>query len=395
MINHKIRLNAMIKMLLTKREKSLHKYVADLPSQSKVRDIAKTYGLDITHVAWEDMGRDKNSSLGPCINDLTLCVGDTNEPLIRRPNFTDLTCDIPPEKFSLTVGNELEGRQLRSVSLKEYLSDLTQFTENTKTKSLWAPRDDAGILVSTQACVLPLRDGKVEFNVQLFNYEYSKEDPQVLAIVVSDQGTSAQVITEYNQKLVFNKTGKGTNFKAQRLSDFRTTTGSTATGAMTVEEKEKNMLFIFQVPLKQTKPPRRSYSMYECCAVACCAAPGPQGMQGLVGQRGCEDAILEVGDAMGPFNGLEDLTLIRDDRYPIRCTIQYYKVTDTVELDGVFFKNLKDQLDRPYTWATDKGSLVVEGMTQRSTEPTLPPGPTIPLTVPVGTKRNSTWVAEF
>ena len=156
---------------------SLEQYVSTLPNQQRIRDIAHTYGLDVTHIAWEDMGRDKDSSLGPCINDLTLCVGQTNEPLIRRPNFTDLTCDIPQEKFQLTVGNE-DGRNLRSISLKDYLSNLDRHTENTKTKSLWVPRDDQGILVSTQACVLPLRDGKVEFNVQLFNYEYDEKDPQ-------------------------------------------------------------------------------------------------------------------------------------------------------------------------------------------------------------------------
>lgn len=99
----------------------------------------------------------------------------------------------------MTVGNERDNT-LRHVTLKEYMSNLDKFTENGKTKSLWAARDDQGILVSTASIlrlslkirrVLPLKDGKVEFNVQLFNYEYDEKDPQVLAVVVSDQGSVA------------------------------------------------------------------------------------------------------------------------------------------------------------------------------------------------------------
>ena len=172
------------------------------------------------------------------------------------------------------------------------------------------------------------------------------------------------MITEYNQKLVFNKAGKAANFKAQRLSDFRTATGSTATGGLTTEEKEKNMLFIFQVPLKQKPRPRHKIMSMYSMATAFGGNECPMmSMEKCKSTRGIEDAILEVGEATGPFKGLADLSLVRDDRFPIRCTIEYYKVTDTTELDGNFFKTLKDQLDRPYTWATDKGSLVVEGVT--------------------------------
>lgn len=348
---------------------SLEQYVANLSSNAKARDMANTYGLNVVSVAWEDMGRTKDSCWGPCINDMTLCVGETNQPMIRRPNFTDLTCDVPIDKFSCLVGNECN-QPLKNVSFKEYLSNLDHYTANVKLKSLLCDRD-THILTSTQACILPLCDGKVEFDVRLFNYQYNKDDPAVLVITVSDMGTSTQVITEYNQRLLFNKNGQAAHFQAQRLSDYRQATGSSATGALTAAEKAKNMLFVFQIPLKQTKV--RTYrggpEFLECVPMACCAAL-PAGIPKTV--RGLEDAILEVGRTEGPFEGTRNLSLVRDDRYPIRCTVQYYSVTDTTDLNGTVFKDFADKLNKVYSWADARGSLVVEGKTDRVTEPVLP-----------------------
>lgn len=37
--------------------------------------------------------------------------------------------------------------------------------------SLLAPERDTKVLTAAQYCLLPLRDGKVEFNVALYNYQ--------------------------------------------------------------------------------------------------------------------------------------------------------------------------------------------------------------------------------
>jgi hypothetical protein len=358
---------------------SVEQYVADLASQNKARDMAHTYGLDIVSIAWEDMGRNKNSCYGPCINDMTLCVGKINQPIIRRPNFTDLTCDVPIDKFQCPVGNENDN-PIHLISLKEYLSNLDRYTGNGKTKGIICDRD-THILTSTQACILPLRDGKVEFDVRLFNYRYDKEDPQVLTVVVSDMGTSAQVIAESNQRLLFNKNGQAAHFQAQRLTDYRQATGSTTTGSMTDDERSKNKLMVFQIPLKQTKRRIRGGPeglVLECVpmAMACCASSSTKSARGL------EDAIIGVGRTDGPFKGTCDLALVRDERYPIRCTVQYYSVTDTIDLTGTMFKDFADKLNKVYNWADAKGSLVVEDKTNRVTEATLQ-------------KPGSGWAQEF
>ena len=78
--------------------------------------IAAEYGLQILNLTWEDTGRYYNSSVGPNISDVTIQVQHQDErtgdysltlmPVIRYPNFTDLTADISPDRFYLLVGNE-------------------------------------------------------------------------------------------------------------------------------------------------------------------------------------------------------------------------------------------------------------------------------------------------
>lgn len=58
---------------------------------TNARQLAGKFGLDVMSVAWEDNARSKNSSWGPCISDMTLNVMDNALPLVRHPNFEDLT----------------------------------------------------------------------------------------------------------------------------------------------------------------------------------------------------------------------------------------------------------------------------------------------------------------
>lgn len=333
----------------------LLKVVANIDRDPATNEYAKATGLVVTSVSWEDTGRDKGSSVGPNISDMTLEVDGTRMPMIRRPNFGDVTCDTPIDMHMVKVGNE-KGEDLKEIPLRVLLEKL----------GLWLERDSS-ILSSTQACILPLSDGKVEFAVKLFNYQSDEEDPAVLVIVASDQGTSVMPITEYQQSLFFNKNGMSANFLAQRLADFRAETGSGATGAMTAEEAEKNMLRVYQVPLKQTKPRRPMYMLESCCMSACAmSVPKSVGTRG----RGFDDAILSTGEGFAPFHGVGDRKLIRDERFPIRCTYQYYKVTDTDKVSYDLMHEIQVQLNRLYEEAERRGSLVVE-TTDRKTEPQL------------------------
>jgi len=101
---------------------------------------------------------------------------------------------------------------------------------------------------------VPKDGGEAKFNVAIFNYQSSKDNPAVLAIVANEQGTSAQIVENIGggQKLYFNDNGKKCPFLGQRLSEYRIEKGEIdLTKPMSQEEKQKNMLLIIQVPLKK------------------------------------------------------------------------------------------------------------------------------------------------
>lgn len=108
---------------------------------------------------------------------------------------------------------------------------------------------------------------ETRFNVALFNYQSTPDNPRVLAIVSTINGTSAQIVDGANgyngQKLYFNQNGKKASFLAQRLSDNRKERGVDTTGPMTTQEKQQNMIMVIQVPLKYT-PPYIDYGYFQC-----------------------------------------------------------------------------------------------------------------------------------
>jgi hypothetical protein len=89
---------------------------AAMASDSQAQSLAAEHGLNVMNVMWEDTGRYKNSAVGPNISDVTIQVmyRDPNTeqyqlslmPVIRYPNFSDKTADIPLDHFYLLIGNE-------------------------------------------------------------------------------------------------------------------------------------------------------------------------------------------------------------------------------------------------------------------------------------------------
>jgi len=233
---------------------------------SEAKRLAKTHGLDVMNVTWEDNARTKNSSLGPCISDMTLQVTSQRMPVIRQPNFSDKTWDVSIDKIPIVVGNERKGEKLRSVSLKEYLLNFDKYMSKPPSSgslSLLLTDDnskqkDSHVIVSSQACFLPIEHGnETKFNVALFNYQSTAGDPAILVVVCTSKGSSAQVIEDRMQPLYFNNEGKKAEFVAQRLSDNRSERGVEVQGEMTEEEKKDNVIVIIQVPLKTNPAARR------------------------------------------------------------------------------------------------------------------------------------------
>jgi hypothetical protein len=89
--------------------------VIAMPQDAELLQRAATYGLDIVNVTWEDTGRTIGSAYGPNISDVTLQVREplANDqvqthllPVLRYPNYSDLTGDVPMDKIWVNIGNQ-------------------------------------------------------------------------------------------------------------------------------------------------------------------------------------------------------------------------------------------------------------------------------------------------
>ncbi|MCG5060026.1 MAG: hypothetical protein KA714_19115 [Limnoraphis sp. WC205] len=101
--------------------------------------LLQKLGLNVVNVMWEDTARTPGSVWGANITDMTLQVRHLMQPqrqellpVIRYPNFTDRTGDVPLDLVKIKVGNE-KGEQLRVITLREYLTNLQQYISNIDT----------------------------------------------------------------------------------------------------------------------------------------------------------------------------------------------------------------------------------------------------------------------
>ena len=243
--------------------------------------LALKHGLHVLDVTWEDTARFDNSAVGPNISDMTIQVQHkipgskeyelSCMPVIRFPNFSDLSGDISPDEFFLLVGNE-GGDALEKITLRELLGNLRAHLSNPESwkgdrSSLLAESRDSHVLVSAQACFLPIpKDGIAEFNPVLFNYQSRAGDPAVLTILATRKGTSVTVIDNqrdafeaggtWGQRLFFNQNGERASLTGQRKSDFLAEEGAATEGSVpTADDSDReglNMVLLIQVPLVPT-----------------------------------------------------------------------------------------------------------------------------------------------
>jgi hypothetical protein len=370
-------------------QQTIQKTVA-MVSNTRSQALAQQFGLNILNVTWEDTGRYHGSAVGPNISDMTIQVQQRNPrtdeyrlhlmPVIRHPNFTDKSADIPLDHFFLLTGNE-KGESLQKVSLREFLGNLRQYLNQPNSwagrkTSLLADRD-THVLVSAQACFLPIpREGKAEFNPVLFNYQSYEGDPAVLTILATREGTSVTVIDNkrdafdagltWGQRLFFNQNGDRASLTGERLSDFQSGNTGNNQGNATPEaagEEGLNMVMLIQVPLKQKNPLRFGFSDELGDAVP--AAPAPESSRG---SSDVEAAVIGHGETEGPFTEIDNLAIERDPDFPVRVTVQFYKATSNGVVSEQDMREIKEQIDRVYDDADYVGSLVVDGDTGRPTE---------------------------
>ena len=361
--------------------------VVNMPRDRQLCDRIKKLGLNVVNVMWEDTARTPGSVWGPNISDLTLQVRHLMQPqrkellpVVRYPNFTDRTGDVPLDLVKIKVGNE-KGEQLRVVTLREYLTNLRQYVGNTETfnpdNQPLLTQQDTHVLVSAQACFLPIpQQGQCSFNPVLFNYQSRPESPSVLAILISTEGSSATIINndqdlaEWGQNIYFNNQGQKTCLTGERLSDYRENLAleMATQRCISVEEarsqvtvsQDVNMVMIVQVPLKHQELEEVEYFSYSfesnfSAAEMLCA---PRCM-GVVESSDVEDAVIGYGEGEGEHLELGGYKLERDERYPIRVTVQFYKATNNGVVDDEDLENIRQCIEAAYSSADYIGYLVV------------------------------------
>lgn len=360
-------------------------------SDAAAQRLASQHGLNVVNVTWEDTGRYKGSAVGPNISDMTIQVlAEDPEgrnpgravamPVIRFPNFSDVSADIDPQAFTLLVGNQ-HGRALKRVSLYEFLRDPSPYLSfpgqwtGRHPRTLLADRDSK-VLVSAQACFLPVpHRSKATFNPVLFNYQSSARNPAVLTILATPEGTSVTVIDNkrdafesggvWGQRLFHNAGGMRASLTGQRLSEYKGEVASGQRPPNAVSDSALNLVLLIQVPLKY-KETGRAYGGFGGGGPAAPAATSAD----VKLERGSdvEAAVIGHGDLEGTFTELDDLPVERDPRFPVRVTVQFYKATSNGIVDAKDLANVKREIDGVYAHGSAIGSLVTQGETGRPTE---------------------------
>lgn len=370
--------------------------VGAMVGDSSVTMGASRRGLNLVNVTWEDTGRSVGSSLGPNISDLTLQVRyrDTGGrpmsalmPVIRFPNFSDRTGDVPADRFFVRVGNERSAKNpLRTVALNDILKDIKSFASMPDSilgsGDLSASRD-SHYLVSAQAVFLPIpKQGKAEFNPVLFNYQSAPKSPAVLSILVTREGTSVSVIENSpedasasvgsGQEIYFNNHGQRAAFTAERKTDVEARIAAQG-GPKTEDDKSAlakgaDVLFLVQVPLMHRDRGVLGGSMpgagaMPMASAAPMTAPMPKKASSAAADAAessdVEQAVLGHGPNLGPFNEGHSLRLVRDPKFPVRITVQFYKATSNGVVSESDLDGISKSIGSVYEHAEFVGSLVL------------------------------------
>ena len=355
--------------------------VVAMPSDAALQQRAQALGLNVVNVMWEDTGRFQGSSVGPNISDLTLQVREQVAggfrthmlPVIRHPNYSDRTADVAARKLWVRVGNHRAGGQLHAVPLDEVLSNMRAYLSDPGSLlgdgDLSAERD-THYLVSAQHVFVPIQArGTAEFNPVLFNYQSQPGAPAVLTLLVTRQGTSATIIENrpgdqsvqgWGQQLFFNHAGQRTVFTAERRSAVaaRIEAGETTAQDQGALEEGADMMMLIQVPLRH-RPSRFEFEGAVAAAPAAEAMPRRSSAAGPGSRSDVEQAVIGHGDDLGPFREMGRLALVRDDRFPVRVTVQFYKATSNGIVSDADLRDAQRQIERVYEDGDFVGSLVV------------------------------------
>ena len=208
----------------------------------------------------------------------------------------------------------------------------------------------------------------------LYNYQSMPGSPAVLTLLVTRQGTSATVIENrpgdqslqgWGQQLFFNHGGQRTVFTAERRSAVaaRIAAGEATDQDEGALEEGADMMILVQVPLRHRSRRFQPMDGADFLLGGAGGAPAPTSAAAPQMRRSersdVENAVIGHGDDLGPFRELGGLRLVRDDRFPIRATVQFYRATSNGVVSADDLRAVRRQIDRVYEEGDFVGSLVV------------------------------------
>lgn len=341
----------------------------------------------------------------------------TAMPVFRAPNFSDKTGDVSFDKFHIMTGNH-DGSDLKKTSLRTVLGDVGSYLSEKVAGLSLLRKDDTHVLVSPQSCFLPVpANGLTKFYPKLYNYQSRAGHPAVLTILCTREGTSITIAGREGDKnlLYHNEKGQRAPFTAGREGVYvAEKKADIAKVAKTDEKKAKameqtlqasmktlNFVMVIQVPLKVkrttlgfgggggflgmdegTPKGAKASSGYFGMATAAAAA-APQSMESWedapVVYRGgspsptrsrrrercdresnVERAVIGHGKAdQGKFKELDGLKIQRDEKLPVRATLQFYEATSNGIITPLQVAGLASCINEVYTNADNVGSMVV------------------------------------
>jgi hypothetical protein len=168
----------------------------------------------------------------------------------------------------------------------------------------------------------------------------------------------------WGQRLYFNNGGQRAPLTAERLTDVQSS-GTTMNGedASTLG-KDSNLLMLIQVPLKVKAQSRGLYGAIGYGMGGGGLAEGaPMATASLddadAERSDIDVAVLGHGPSMGPYTELDGLTIERDDRFPVRVTVQFYQATSNGVVDANDMERMAAQIGKVYEQAEYVGSLVL------------------------------------
>ena len=149
-----------------------------------------------------------------------------------------------------------------------------------------------------------------------------------------------------------------------RVNSFLSIVGGKKSGKVdTKKSSGLNMVLLIQVPLKQ-----KVREVQKSMSLEVMAESNAVDMAAPAAASDVEAAVIGHGQFEGPFTEIDNLSIERDDRFPVRVTVQFYEATATGNADEADIKQIKEEIDSVLSAGDAAGSLVVAGETGRITE---------------------------